>query len=64
MSIAAGTRFSPVTNGMVVLGIFGLGFLGGWMEPIGVLLVEGESGRLIIRNVGTIVSRSLERRPL
>jgi Cu-processing system permease protein len=55
VSIAGGTRFSTVTNGMVAIGIFGLGFLGGWMELFGVLLAQG-SGRLVVRNVGTIVS--------
>src|SRR5262245_50619950 len=56
ISIAGGTRFSTVTNGMVALGIFGLGFLGGWVEQIGVLLVQGEAGRLAIRNIGTNIS--------
>jgi hypothetical protein len=56
VSIAGGTRFSTVTNGMVALGIFGLGFLGGWVEQIGVMLVQGETGRTLIRNIGTIVS--------
>ena len=56
VSIAGGTRFSTVTNGMVALGIFGLGFLGGWVEQIGMVLVPGEAGRLALRNMGTIIS--------
>jgi ABC-type transport system involved in multi-copper enzyme maturation permease subunit len=56
LSIAGGTRFSTVTNGMVALGIFGLGFLGGFVEQIGMVLVEGEAGRLVVRNMGTVVS--------
>src|SRR5437867_2060735 len=36
ISIAGGTRFSTVTNGMLALGVFGLGFMGGWVEHIGV----------------------------
>jgi ABC-2 type transport system permease protein len=56
VSIAGGTRFSTVTNGMVALGVFGLGFLGGWVEQIGMMLVEGEAGRLVVRNMGTIIS--------
>lgn len=56
ISIAGGTRFSTVTNGMVALGIFGLGFLGGWMEQIGMMVVQGDAGRLAIRNIGTIIS--------
>jgi hypothetical protein len=39
ISIAGGTRFSTVTNGMVALGVFGLGFLGGLVEQFGVMLV-------------------------
>lgn len=56
LSIAGGTRFSTVTNGMVALGIFGLGFLGGFVEQIGMVLVQGDAGRLVVRNMGTIVS--------
>jgi ABC-type transport system involved in multi-copper enzyme maturation permease subunit len=56
ISIAGGTRFSTVTNGMVALGVFGLGFLGGFVETFGVMLVEGEAGRTVMRNIGTIVS--------
>ena len=56
ISIAGGTRFSTVTNGMVALGVFGLGFLGGWVEMMGVMIVQGEAGRVAIRNIGTIIS--------
>jgi Cu-processing system permease protein len=56
ISIAGGTRFSTVTNGMVALGVFGLGFLGGFVEQFGVMLVAGETGRMTMRNIGTIIS--------
>ncbi len=56
ISIAGGTRFSTVTNGMVALGIFGLGFLGGFVEQFGVMLVAGDAGRMVMRNIGTIIS--------
>ena len=56
VSIAGGTRFSTVTNGMVALGIFGLGYLGGFVEQIGMVLVQGEAGRLLVRNMGTVIS--------
>jgi hypothetical protein len=56
ISIAGGTRFSTVTNGMIALGLFGLGFLGGWVEMMGVMIVQGEAGRVAIRNIGTIIS--------
>ena len=56
IAIAGGTRFSTVTNGLVTFGIFGLGFLGGWVEQIGELVVQSPSGLNAIRNIGTIVS--------
>jgi Cu-processing system permease protein len=56
ISIAGGTSFSTVTNGMVALGIFGLGFLGGFIETFGLLLVQGEAARTLVRNIGTIIS--------
>lgn len=56
VSIAGGARFSTVTNGLVSFGIFGLGFLGGWIEQIGELLVQSPSGLNAIRDIGTIVS--------
>jgi Cu-processing system permease protein len=56
VSIAGGARLSTVTNGMVSFGIFGLGFLGGWVEQFGEILVQNPGGRDAIRDVGTIVS--------
>ena len=56
VSIAGGTRFSTVTNGLVAFGIFGLGFLGGWVEQIGELLVQSPGGQKTIRDIGTVVS--------
>ncbi len=56
VSIAGGTRLSTVTNGMVAFGIFGLGFLGGWLEQIGEFVVQTPLAREAIRDVGTVVS--------
>jgi ABC-type transport system involved in multi-copper enzyme maturation permease subunit len=56
ISIAGGARLSTVTNGIVAFGIFGLGFLGGWVEQIGEFLVQGEAGRTVVRDIGTVVS--------
>jgi len=56
ISIAGGARFSTITNGMVAFGLFGLSFLGGWVEHIGVFVVEGQSGRHLVRSIGTIIS--------
>lgn len=37
ITLAGGTRFSTVTNGIVALGIYGISFIGGWVEQIGAL---------------------------
>lgn len=51
LSIAGGTRLSTVTNGVVVFGLFGLAFIGGWVEQIGTL-----AGNDAARTIGTIAS--------
>ena len=37
LSIAGGTRLSTITNGVMVFGMYGVAFIGGWMEQIGTL---------------------------
>src|SRR5262249_7831542 len=37
VTFACGTRFSTLTNGVIVLGLHGLAFLGGWIEQIGAI---------------------------
>ena len=37
VSIAGGTRLGTVANGILALGFYGLGFIGGWVEQIGAL---------------------------
>lgn len=51
LSIAGGARLSTVTNGVVVFGLFGLAFIGGWVEQIGTL-----AGNDAARTLGTIAS--------
>ncbi len=51
LSIACGTRFSTITNGIVVLGLHGLAFIGNWVEQIGTFM-----GNDAARTVGTIAS--------
>jgi ABC-type transport system involved in multi-copper enzyme maturation permease subunit len=51
LSIAGGTRFSTITNGVAVFGLYGLAFLGGWFEQIGTLMNNGAA-----RYLGTLVS--------
>jgi hypothetical protein len=35
VTLLSGTWFSTLTNGVVVLGLHGLAFIGGWIEQIG-----------------------------
>jgi ABC-type transport system involved in multi-copper enzyme maturation permease subunit len=51
LSIACGTRFSTVTNGVAVFGLYGLAFLGGWVEQIGTY-----AGNDTARTIGTVAS--------
>jgi len=37
LSIAGGTRLSTITNGIMVFGMYGVAFIGGWMEQIGTI---------------------------
>jgi ABC-2 type transport system permease protein len=38
LAVAGGTRLASLANGIAVLGLYGLAFIGGWMEQIGTLL--------------------------
>lgn len=51
LSIAGGTRFATVTNGMLAFGLYGVAFLGGWIEQAGAM-----SNTLAVRNVGAVAS--------
>jgi ABC-2 type transport system permease protein len=51
VTFACGTKFSTLTNGVIVLGLHGLAFIGGWMEQIGALT---ESAKL--QTIGIISS--------
>ncbi|HET9325662.1 MAG TPA: ABC transporter permease subunit [Candidatus Eisenbacteria bacterium] len=37
LSIAGGTRLSTITNGVVIFGLYGLAFIGSWVERIGAI---------------------------
>jgi ABC-type transport system involved in multi-copper enzyme maturation permease subunit len=50
-SIAGGTRLSTVTNGVVVLGWYGIAFFGGWIEKFGTM-----AGLGAVQNVGIVAS--------
>lgn len=51
LSIAGGTRLGTITNGMLAFGLYGLAFIGNWVEQIGTGL-----GNNAAQQVGTIVS--------
>ena len=51
VTFACGTRFSTLTNGVIVLGLHGIAFIGGWIEQIGALT---SSPRLV--TVGVVSS--------
>jgi len=51
VSIAGGTRFSTVTNGIIGLGFYGIAFIGGWIEQAGAI------GRIeSARDIGIVAS--------
>ncbi len=51
LSIAGGTRFRTVTNGIVVFGFYAIAFVGGWIEEFGFIL-----GNSATRYIGTAIS--------
>ena len=51
LSIAGGTRLSTLANGVMVFGLFGLAFIGGWIEQIGAMFANETA-----RNIGIIAS--------
>ena len=51
VTMAGGTRFSTVTNGIASLGFYGIAFIGGWVEQIG-----GIAGVQSARTLGIVVS--------
>jgi hypothetical protein len=51
LSIAGGARLSTVTNGILAFGLFGLAFIGNWVEQIGAFAGNEAAGR-----VGTVAS--------
>ncbi|MBI1797307.1 MAG: ABC transporter permease subunit [Candidatus Eisenbacteria bacterium] len=51
ISIAGGTRLSTVTNGMAAFGLYGIAFVGNWVEQIGTFVNNAAA-----RNVGTVAS--------
>ena len=51
VSVAGGARFSTVTNAIVAVGVYGVSFIGGFVEQIG-----GFAGIASMRMIGVLVS--------
>jgi Cu-processing system permease protein len=51
LALVGGTRLSTLANGVVVFGLFGLSFVGGWMEQIGTM-----AGNASARYIGIAAS--------
>ena len=51
LSISGGARLSTVTNGILAFGLYGIAFIGCWVEQIGVM-----AGNKAAENVGTVAS--------
>lgn len=51
ISVAGGARFSTVTNAIVAVGVYGVSFVGGFVEQVG-----GFTGVTSLRTVGILVS--------
>jgi ABC-type transport system involved in multi-copper enzyme maturation permease subunit len=51
IAVAGGARFSTVTNGIVAIGFYGLAFIGGFVEQIGVFV-----GIVPLKTIGVLVS--------
>jgi ABC-type transport system involved in multi-copper enzyme maturation permease subunit len=59
LAVAGGTRLASLTNGVSVLGLYGLAFIGGWMEQIGTLLGNATARYLGIAASLVVPSESL-----
>lgn len=55
VSILGGTRLSTLANGVLVFGLYGIAFIGGWIEQIGTLLPNIAARQATI-NIGVITS--------
>jgi ABC-type transport system involved in multi-copper enzyme maturation permease subunit len=51
VAVAGGARFSTVTNGIVALSLYGVAFIGGWVEQIGTFV-----GITALKTIGILVS--------
>jgi Cu-processing system permease protein len=54
-SILGGTTLSTLANGVLVFGLYGIAFLGGWIEQIGSFLPDQAASHTAV-NIGIITS--------
>ncbi len=59
LSIAGGTRLSTLTNGVMVFGLYGLAFVGGWVEQVSALLGNSAGSYLGVLSSLLIPSEAL-----
>lgn len=55
ITIVGGTKLSTLANGVLVFGLYGIAFIGGWIEQIGSYLPDQAAGRTAV-NIGIISS--------
>jgi Cu-processing system permease protein len=55
VSLLGGSIFSTLANGVMVFGLFGIAFIGGWIEQIGTFLNNASASQTAI-NIGVITS--------
>jgi Cu-processing system permease protein len=55
VSLLGGTRLSTLANGVLVFGLYGVAFIGGWIEQIGGFLTD-QAASQVATNIGIITS--------
>lgn len=55
VSLMGGTLFSTLANGVMVFGLYGIAFIGGWIEQIGTFLQNQAASQTAV-NIGVITS--------
>jgi ABC-type transport system involved in multi-copper enzyme maturation permease subunit len=55
VTLMGGAVLSTLANGVLVFGLYGIAFIGGWIEQIGSVLPDQAAGR-IAQNIGVITS--------
>ncbi|OGO32432.1 MAG: hypothetical protein A2Z16_02550 [Chloroflexi bacterium RBG_16_54_18] len=55
VSLLGGTRLSTLANGVMVFGLYGVAFIGGWIEQIGSFAGNLSAGQTTV-NIGILTS--------